>query len=366
MNSPLGRKRARPLLARLAALLFALAAGELGAQAAFPKLIAEGQLLPAEVREGEKAVFVPLPYYDDGGELFPIERAAPTRELAALFPQLEGRTLDLARGEEIIVLNGETGEAEAWTIRGGYQLPDSSFGEWHTERVTGFISIGTRECSEMAGRDASSVWDNGNPAYAATGSRNWPTRRVVLADGSVAAELVTRKAFGVIASGNLFTGRIIRNLSLSELLASTKKDGKELISWGAPFKARPRAIRVKFKYDGLGDTCTISARLENHSQETRRYVGVAWYNSDTDNDTGVEGVISISEPDANGLRVLETAFIYGRPHEAADALPADAAYGAGDEDVTHVTVVFASSARGDWFEGVENARLIVKDFEFVY
>ena len=98
----------------------------------------------------------------------------------------------------------------------------------------------------------------------------------------------------------------------------------------------------------------------------RRYVGLAWCNSTTDDDRNVEGVISISESDENGLRALETAFIYGRAHEAADELPSDAVYGTGDEDVTRASVVLASSARGDWFEGVENARLVVKDFEFIY
>ena len=187
-----------------------------GASAAsFPALIAQGQIEPSEVRESEKSVFVPLPYYDKAGAPFPIDRAAPSAEFAALFPQYKGKTLDLARGERINLLNEQTGEQETWLVKGGYQLPDSSFSEWHSERVTGFISIGTRECGEMAGRDESSVWDNGNPAFAATGSKKWPTRSTTLADGSVAAELTTRKVFGVIASGSLFTGSIARDYTLS-------------------------------------------------------------------------------------------------------------------------------------------------------
>ena len=332
----------------------------------FPLQIAEGQDGNAVPDSGRRVLFVPVPYTGADGQLYPLRQAEPAPEFLARFPEFAGRTLDLASGEEAVLRDPGTGRAEFWIIRGGYQLPGSSFREWHEERVTGFLSIGTRKCAEMAGADADSVWDNGNPAFAATGSRQWPTRRLVLPDGSSAAELITRKVFGVIASGNLFTGRMIRNLSLSQLLDGTKGDGKDLVRWGVPFEARPRGIRVKFRYDGLGDECTVSACLENRASGVRRYIATAWYRSSGDGEAGAEGVLSVSGPDANGLRTLEAEFLYGRPHQNADPLPADAVYGRADEPVTHVNVVFASSARGDWFEGVEGARLVVQDFEFLY
>ena len=247
----------------------------------------------------------------------------------------------------------------------GPQLPGSDFSGWHSEQVRGFATFGHVQCDAMVGDSGQTVWDNGNPAFSASGSKNWPTKPVVLADGSVAAELTTRRVVGVIASGNLFTGRIKRELSLAQLLGFTD-DGKKLIDWGTPFTARPKGIRLKMAYDGLGDSCTVMATLENRSGGSRRYVATAWYSSPNDSDMTREGVRSISARDANGLRTVELSFVYGRPHKGADPLPDGVEQGGADEPVTHVNVVFASSRRGDYFEGTKGARLVVKDFEFLY
>ena len=247
----------------------------------------------------------------------------------------------------------------------GPQLPGSDFSRWHSEEVRGFATFGHVRCDAMAGDSGQTVWDNGNPAFSASGSKNWPTKPVVLADGSVAAELTTRRVVGVIASGNLFTGRIKRELSLAQLLGFTD-DGKKLIDWGTPFTARPKGIRVKMAYDGLGDSCTVMATLENRSGGSRRYVATAWYSSPNDSDMTREGVRSVSARDANGLRTVELSFVYGRLHKGADPLPDGVEQGGADEPVTHVNVVFASSRRGDHFEGTKGARLVVRDFEFLY
>lgn len=256
--------------------------------------------------------------------------------------------------------------ADEWRIKGGYQLPGSDFGSWHKEIISGFITLGSVECDEMLGGENQTVWDNGNPAFSASGSKKWPTKKIALNDGTYAAELTTRSVLGIIASGNLFTGRIVRNMSLKQLMGFTDKDGKALIEWGVPFEARPTGIRVKFNYQGLGDSCTIMATLENRTAAERRFIGTAWYSSTTDDDCSKEGVIKISEPDANGLRTLETTFLYGKQHTNADPLPSGVVLGKADEPITHVNVVFASSRNGDYFRGKKNATLIVKDFEFIY
>lgn len=320
-----------------------------------------GQVGKAKIDADRRTVFVTVNYYGKNG-VYPLSRAVV--EKFRLRDSLRGvldDTLDLRTWSAFKI--GDS----TWKIKGGYQLPGSSFSDWHSEEVPGFITFGHVTCDEMVGKSPDHhIWDNGNPAFSASGSKKWPTKKVKLSDGGYAAMLTTRKVVGVIASGNLFTGRIVRNMSLKQLLGFTDKDGKALIRWGVPFEARPRAFRVKFKYDGLGDSCTVMATLENRKDGVRRFVGVAWYSSTSDGDTSKEGVMSISGPDENGLRTLETKFIYGRSHANADPLPEGAMQGGADEPITHVNVVFASSRKGDYFKGKENATLIVKDFRFVY
>lgn len=320
-----------------------------------------GQVGRARIDTLRHEIVVRVNYFGQKG-IYPLSRAKV--ELFKVGDSLTSTlpdTLDLRDWT-----NFKIGDVD-WKIKGGYQLPGSHFGKWHSEQVPGFITFGHVDCDDMVGvSQYEYIWDNGNPAYSASGSKNWPTKKFKLADGSYAAELTTRKVVGVIASGNLFTGRVVRNMSLKQLLGFTDKDGKDLINWGVPFESRPKGIRVKFKYDGLGDSCTVMATLENRGNGVRRFVGVAWYSATNDHDSSREGVMRISAPDKNGLRTLETAFIYGRSHKNADPLPNGAVQGGADEPITHVNVVFASSRKGDFFKGVKGARLLVKDFEFIY
>lgn len=251
----------------------------------------------------------------------------------------------------------------------GLQIPESDFSQWHTEKLPGFLTFGTSECSEMPGSEPL-CWDCGNPAFSTSGSKKWPTQRVVLPDGSTAAMLKTRKVVGVIASGNLFTGRIMRNMGLKELLTFTN-DGNKLIDWGIPYKLRPRGYRIKFSYDGLGDECSVTALLENHEKDEtgktiRHIIATALYIGKTDSENQTSCPTKISEKDTNGLRTLEVLFVYGERPEGAFPLPDGTDQVSADTEVTHVNVIIASSARGDYFKGVKNATLIVKDFELLY
>lgn len=319
-----------------------------------------GQNGVAHINAETHTIFIPVGYYGNA-RVFPLSHAVVEQiKTADGAAETLPDTLDLRDWTSFNI--GD----ETWKIKGGYQLPASDFGTWHSEQVPGFITFGHTTCDEMAGSPRQRIWDNGNPAFSASGSHNWPTKKIRLRDGSFAAELTTRRVIGVIASGNLFTGRIVRDMSLKQLLGFTDKDGKALIAWGVPFEGRPRGFRVKIKYNGLGDSCTVMATLENRKNGVRRFVGVAWYSAKTDSARGKEGVVRISAPDKNGLRTLETEFFYGRAHKGADPLPPGAVQGTDGEPITHVNVVFASSRKGDYFKGVKGAQLIVKDFEFIY
>ena len=282
--------------------------------------------------------------------------------------------------EDVEVDFGENFSGSAQNLVGTVekpQIPESDFSQWHTEKIPGFLTFGKRKCTEMPGT-AALCWDNGNPAFSASGSKKWPTQRVILPDGSTAAELRTRRVMGVIASGNLFTGRIVRTMGLKQLLGFTGKDGKALIDWGIPFTARPKGFRIKFSYDGLGDECSLVATLENRvyyeegegkkkkQKVDRKYVATAAYIGKTDSENSTNCPTRISEPDSNGLRTLEVDFLYGEEPSGANPMPDGVTQAGADTEITHVNVVFASSAHGDYFKGVKNACLIVKDFEFLY
>lgn len=334
--------------------------GIIPALAGVKEVRVKGQIGNARINVKNKQIFLLVDYNDSNG-IYSLKNA----ELEKIVTE-DDMPHTLPSNIDLRTWSAFTVGDEQWQIKGGYQLPDSNFGTWHQETIKGFITLGKVTCDDMAGSDGQKTWDNGNPAYAASGSSNWPTKKYKLNNGEYAAQLQTRNILGIIASGNLFTGRVTRDMSLKQLMGFTSKDGKSLIDWGVPFEARPTGFRVKVKYEGLGDSCTIMATLENRIDKTRRFVGVAWYSATVDNDTSKEGVIRISEPDENGLRTLETKFIYGKQHRGADPFPTNCVQGETNEPITHVNVVFASSRKGDYFKGRKDATLIVKDFEFIY
>lgn len=318
----------------------------------------------ALINNEEKTIFVKVPY-SAGGKLYPLSKAVLENiEFSGNFTHNLPETVDLRKDFSFTVSDSK-GKKTEWKIKGGYQLPDSDFGTWHTEKITGFLTIGSTKCDDMPG-PAFNVWDNGNPAFSASGSKNWPTKKIVLKDGSVAAELTTRKVVGTIASGNLFTGYAVRDMSLKQLLGFTDKDGKALITWGVPFEGRPKGFKVKFFYDGKDDECSLVATLENRNGSKRRFVANACYIGKTDSRNNCSCPTQISAADSNGLKTLTVDFLYGTYPAGANPIPEGVVQGSGDEDVNMVNVVFASSAHGDYFEGKKNARLIVKDFEFIY
>lgn len=319
-----------------------------------------GQIGKAIINESQKTIFVLVNYYGKSG-VYPLEKApVDIFKVSENAEHTLPKFIDLRNWTSFKIGN------DVWKIKGGYQLPGSNFQKWHAEKVKGFATFGKVTCEEMIGSEKQRIWDNGNPAFSTSGSKNWPTYKIKLPDGSYAAELTTRSILGIIASGNLFTGRVVRTMSLKQLLGFTDKDGKALIRWGVPFNARPTGFQVKFKYEGKGDSCTLMSTLENHSNGKRRYVAAAWYSGKTDNETNKEGVISISKPDGNGLRTLKVKFIYGKQHQNADPFPEGVVQGSAEEPITHINVVFASSRKGDYFKGVKGAKLIVKDFKLLY
>ena len=330
--------------------------------AIFPTQIhIRGQFGKAKIDKAEKSIFIPVHYFENN-RVYPLSNAIVeiftlNKKITHTLPD----TLDL-RDWTFFKIGKDT-----WKIKGGYQLPNSDFKHWHTEEVQGFATFGKLKCSEMVGKkETRRIWDNGNSAFATSGSKSWPTYKIKLKDGSFAAELKTKSVFGIIASGNLFTGRIPRNKTLKQILYYTDKDGKDLIHWGIPFEGRPSGFRIKFKYDGKGDSCTIMATLENRKNNERRFIASAWYSAKNDSDKTIPGTVSISEPDADGLRTLEVQFIYGKIHPIADPFPKGVVQGNANEDITHINVVLASSRRGDFFKGVKGATLVVSQFELIY
>ena len=281
-----------------------------------------------------------------------------------------GESYDFGAGVQVKVTN-EDDESVTYSVKAGYQLPGENFNSWNKNDVT-----------------PDSIWGNANTLVTTT--------KKVTSGSMIGAEIKTSSVLGIIASGSLYTADFNPNGvgTLSMANSSTWPDGNELLDFGKPFAARPEYMEVKFSYEGKGDSCDIYILLENRtgnknvnrkSTDVNTLVASAWFRSSKADNSGRENpdVVSVSEPDENGMRTLRLKLKYGEPLEGSPiensstfdtklkssnkaAINNGLVQGTGEEPVTHIRVVFASSADGNHYKGVKDATLIVDDLKLIY
>ena len=283
-----------------------------------------------------------------------------------------GESYDFGMGVQVKVTN-EKDESVTYSVKAGYQLPGSNFNSWNKD-------------GDLVLPD--SVWGNANTMV--------ETTKKVSPGSMIGAEIRTTSALIKMASGSLYTAVFNPNGvgTLSMASSKTWPDGNELLDFGKPFAARPEYMEVKFSYDGKGDSCDIYILLENRtgdknvnrkSTDVNTLVASAWFRSTKADNSGRENpdVVSVSEPDENGMRTLRLKLKYGEPLEGSpiensstfdtklkssnkSAINNGLVQGTGEDPVTLIRVVFASSADGNHYEGVEGATLIVDDLKLIY
>ena len=281
-----------------------------------------------------------------------------------------GESYDFGMGVQVKVTN-EKDESTTYSVKAGYQLPGGNFNTWNKNDVT-----------------PDSIWDNANTLV--------ETTKKATSGSMIGAEIKTSSVLGIIASGSLYTADFNPNGvgTLSMANSSTWPDGNELLDFGKPFAARPEYMEVKFSYEGKGDSCDIYILLENRTgdknvnrkaSDINTLVASAWFRSTKADNSGRENpdVVSVSEPDENKMRTLRLKLKYGEPLEGSpiensstfdtklkssnkSAINNGLVQGTGEEPVTHIRVVFASSADGNHYNGTKDAVLVVDDIKLIY
>lgn len=147
--------------------------------------------------------------------------------------------------------------------------------------------------------------------------------------GNYAAKIITRTWFGQLASGTLFAGFFDSSVVLT--------DPDNSVKFGKPFTERPDEFSYWYKYEPVqGDSA------EAYSYLTR------WNGSSRDTIASAYTKIYDAK---NVYTLAEIPFVYNNNFT---------------EDPDSITIVFASSSRGDIFQGQEGNTLFVDDISLYY
>jgi hypothetical protein len=232
------------------------------------------------------------------------------------------------------------------------QLDNASFDTWFT----------TPKGYQEPGLDANSIWATGNAGTVTL--RNPNVTPLAINGSDFAAKLITLDLGNLagsigqrMAAGSLFTGKF--QLDIANPLNSTK--------FGIPFSARPKKFSVKYAYSpgtpylnkngqtlAKNDSCDVYLLLENREGTEVKRIATGWFRS--------------GEEKIDQFYTITVDLMYGTlgANVPAYQKPVNGLYGASNEKVTHLTVVFSASYNGALFEGGTNSTLVVNDLKLIY
>ena len=312
-----------------------------------------GQTGLSTINKEERIIEIQIP------EGIALEALAPNNVVLSNFATLSPSAEEVRNFSNDVqyTVTAEDGTTAIWTVRAipalpNPQLPNSNFDLWYS--VGGY---------QQPGQNAeTTVWGTANRAMAIAGDAN--TNPEDLGGGDLAARMTSVAAPLLVrmAAATLFTGKFTDGFP-------SPTDPRSNIDFGTPFNGRPASFKVDYKYlpgasyeDSMGnplpggDQCDIYVLLEYREGTKVERIGTGWFRSGEQKDefTPLEvsikyGVLTSSDPEFDYANIREGE-IWGDPQ----ATP------------THITVVFSSSALGDFFTGAIGSELWVNNFELNY
>lgn len=274
-----------------------------------------------------------------------------------------------------VTVSNASGDSKTYSLQAGYQYPSMSI------TSSDWTSDDNGNKYDLVG------FDNGNNSFTnelATSTEN----------GEV-LQMATTEYMSKLASGNTFTA-YFNPKGVGALSMLGYKDGNELIDFGRPFYARPAYVEFDVKYTGEGDSCDLYVLLEHRSRtsdegknqyrtssDVNTLVASAWYRATTVESTEDPDVVSITDAARSGYKTIRLKFKYGKPESTSPIYNSSVfttslnnsngidnhlveTTSPDDFDVTHIRVVMASSAQGQFYKGSEGATLWCDAIRLIY
>lgn len=306
-----------------------------------------------------KSIYVELAYGDDLSAV-----AATVSVSEGAVSSYEGAE-DL-RSPHAFTVTAENGTVAHWTVKAGVQLPGSDFNTWANNKVAPNSFWGTSS-DAMATTTSAIVYSYSSEANLTqvSGAAQLETKAIKAATGIITWK--SKIATGILFVGSFETGIKTGNLYKDATDFSQAANLLDYMTLGKEFTGRPTSFTVEYSYSpvtesGIAQKGLIYVMLVNKESKTIVASGAIL---PTTKVTSTTQTIALNYGDASWM--------------TSDLpVPTGMTVGTGDEEVTSIYVIFASSAyahiiglvgagNGDiGAKGVAGSTLSIGDFKLVY
>lgn len=262
--------------------------------------------------------------------------------------------------------NGEEfhGDSMYITTESTFSIPNSSMEDWNSYSASTLLGTKSVTIPWSVGDKDASFWGSGNEGSATANMTLTDKSTDMIHSGTYSARLESKSAMGVIAAGNIFTGKYVKTDGTDGVLSVGREyDGSHPTALSVYANYRPASgVKVKSGNDsfvpsgfaGGNDHGQIYVALTTEPVEIRTKASDRKLFNEDDAIVVAYGQISWTGnfgPDG-ALEKVEIPLTY--KSNAKTTKP------------THLVIVCSASKYGDYFSGAAGSVMYLDDFELVY
>ena len=251
-----------------------------------------------------------------------------------------------------------------FTTESTFTIPDASFEEWSSYQASTMLGTKTVALPGNTGDKETSFWGSGNEGSATANLTLTNKSTDMKHSGQYSARLGSNSALGVIAAGNIFTGKYV------------KTDGTNgVLSVGRPYNgSHPAKLKVYANYrPGSGVTINdknkdfLPANFAGGTDHGQIYVALTTEEVEIRTNPSNRKLFESNDPVVLAYGQVTWTSNFGPDGQLQEIeIPLEYNDRAKKTKPTHLVIVCSASKYGDYFSGSKNSVMYLDDFELIY
>ncbi|MDE7345203.1 MAG: DUF4493 domain-containing protein [Muribaculaceae bacterium] len=251
-----------------------------------------------------------------------------------------------------------------FTTESKFVIPDASFEDWSSYQASTMLGTKTVTLPGNTGDKETSFWGSGNEGSATANLTLTDKSTDMKHSGQYSARLGSNAALGVIAAGNIFTGKYV------------KTDGTNgVLSVGRPYNgSHPAKLRVFANYrPGSGVTINdknkdfLPANFAGGNDHGQIYVALTTEEVEIRTNPSNRKLFDSNDPVVLAYGQVTWTGNFGPDGQLQEIeIPLEYNDRAKKTKPTHLVIVCSASKYGDYFSGSKTSVMYLDDFELIY